>query len=214
MPLASIDTFWRKSLPGSGTSELSTRTAQALTGTEQTVKVLLAGPFGVGKTTFVDTVSQIAPLTTEEVMTHAGAAVDHTSLPDKRTTTVGMDFGRLSLSKDLVLYLFGAPGQPRFYPVLKDLAFGALGALVLADTRSLERVYPILTLIEDLDLPYVIAVNTFDGAPVHQAERLRDVMALEPGTPLVMCDARDHPSSVNALAALMTYLLTLTETVR
>ncbi|TXL83976.1 ATP/GTP-binding protein [Streptomyces sp. IB2014 016-6] len=181
-----------------------------LTGSEQAVKILIAGPFSVGKTTLVGSVSEIKPLTTEEVMTSAGVGVDNTDHLDKTTTTVAMDFGRVSLSKRLVLYLFGAPGQPRFYPVLEDLSRGALGALVLADTRSLDKTYPILQLVEDLGLPYIVAVNTFDDAPAHDPGRLRHVMDLEAGTPLVMCDARDRRSSVTALTTLVEHLLTLT----
>ncbi len=186
------------------------RTAPALRGDERTVKILIAGHFGAGKTTFVHSLSQIAPLSTEEVMTTASVGTDHTSLPEKTSTTVAMDFGRLSLTDDLVLYLFGAPGQPRFFPVLRDLAFGALGALVLVDTRRLEDTYPILELIEDLDLPYAIAINRFDQAPEHTVERLREVMDLEPETPLVICDARELRSSTDALITLTRHVLTLT----
>lgn len=194
-------------MPGSNACE--PRTAPPLTGSEEAVKILIAGALGVGKTTLVGSVSQIEPLTTEEVMTGAGVGVDDTGHPDKTTTTVAMDFGRVSLSKRLVLYLFGAPGQPRFYPVLENLSDGALGAVVLADTRSLDRTYPILHLVEDLGLPYVVAVNTFDDAPSHDPERLRKVMDLEAGTPLVMCDARDRHSSVGALRTLVEHQLNL-----
>ncbi|MEU6214381.1 MULTISPECIES: ATP/GTP-binding protein [unclassified Streptomyces] len=174
------------------------------------MKVLLCGHLGAGKSTFVGTLSQIAPVSTEEVMTSAGTAIDHVALPGKATTTVAMDFGRLSLSDDLVLYLFGAPGQQRFFPILQDLAAGALGALILADTRRLAETYPILQLVEDLRLPYTVAINTFDGAPAPAEERLREVMDLTPETPLVRCDARDHTSSRDALIALVRHLLTLT----
>jgi signal recognition particle receptor subunit beta len=182
-----------------------------LRGDETAVKVLVAGHFGVGKTTLVKTLSAIRPLFTEEVMTAASAGTDDLSgVPDKTTTTVAMDFGRLSLTDDLVLYLFGAPGQERFWSVLKDLSRGALGALVLADTRRLGDSYPVLGLMEELGLPYAVAVNHFDGAPAYEPERLRDAMDLTADTPLVICDARDHASCKNALIALVSHLLTLT----
>ncbi|WP_405875770.1 ATP/GTP-binding protein (plasmid) [Streptomyces xanthophaeus] len=181
-----------------------------LRGDERTVKVLVCGHLGAGKTTYVHALSQIAPVSTEEVMTRAGTGVDHVALPDKTTTTVAMDFGRHSLSDDLVLYLFGAPGQARFFPILQDLAIGALGALVLVDTRRLADTYPILQLVEDLRLPYAVAINTFDEAPAVTDQRLRHVMDLPPDTPLVRCDARERPSARDALIALVDHLLTLT----
>jgi hypothetical protein len=180
-----------------------------LRGDERTAKILIAGHFGAGKTTLVQGLSQIAPISTEEVMTSAGAGIDHTNQPGKATTTVAMDFGRLHLSNDLVLYLFGAPGQPRFFDILTDLAYGALGALVLTDTRRLADTYPILELIEQLPLPYTVAINAFDGAPIHSETRLREVMDLSDPTPLVTCDARDPRSSRIALIALIDHLLTL-----
>ncbi|MEV8605608.1 ATP/GTP-binding protein [Streptomyces griseoviridis] len=172
------------------------------------MKIMVAGHFGAGKSTLVHGLSQIPPVSTEEVMTSAGVGIDHTPLPTKSTTTVAMDFGRLHLSNDLVLYLFGAPGQARFFPVLEDLAVGALGALVLTDTRRLADTYPILQLIEDLNLSYAVAVNRFDGAPVIDDQRLRQVMDLADDTPLVACDARERSSSRDALIALVSHLLT------
>ncbi|MGW7312239.1 GTP-binding protein [Streptomyces sp. NPDC054865] len=163
---------------------------------------------GAGKTTYVGSLSEIAPVHTEEVMTQAGDGVDHLTLPHKSTTTVAMDFGRLALSDSLILYLFGAPGQERFFPILQDLAVGALGALVLADTRRLADTYPILQLVEDLGLPYAVAVNTFTEAPDLPDRRLREVMDLTAGTPLVRCDARDRAGSRDALIALVDHLLT------
>ncbi|MGW1616173.1 GTP-binding protein [Streptomyces sp. NPDC002285] len=191
------------SLPGFNGSKPS-----ILRGDERTAKVLIAGHFGAGKTTFVHGLSQIAPVSTEEVMTSAGEGIDHSDLPQKTTTTVAMDFGRLHLADDLVLYLFGAPGQPRFFNILKDLAYGALGALVLTDTRRLHETYPILELVEQLHLPYAVAVNAFDGAPVHAEPRLRQVMDLAERTPLVTCDAREPTSSRHALIVLIRHLLT------
>jgi signal recognition particle receptor subunit beta len=181
-----------------------------LRGDETTVKVLIAGHFGVGKTTYVKTLSSIRPLLTEEVMTAASVGTDDLSgVPQKTTTTVAMDFGRLSLSDELVLYLFGAPGQQRFWSVVTDLARGALGALVLADTRRLGDSYPVMGLMEELGLPYAVAVNHFDGAPEYEREQLRDAMDLEIDTPLVVCDARDHESAKRALIELVTYLIAL-----
>ncbi|MFF6979372.1 ATP/GTP-binding protein [Streptomyces sp. NPDC008343] len=179
-----------------------------LRGDERTAKVLIAGHFGAGKTTFVHGLSQIAPVSTEEVMTSAGEGIDHSDLPQKTTTTVAMDFGRLHLADDLVLYLFGAPGQPRFFNILTALAYGALGALVLTDTRRLHETYPILELVEQLHMPYAVAVNAFDGAPVHAEPRLRQVMDLTETTPLITCDAREPTSSRNALIVLIRHLLT------
>nr|WP_243869557.1 ATP/GTP-binding protein [Streptomyces liangshanensis] len=182
-----------------------------LRGDETAVKILVAGHFGVGKTTYVKTLSAIRPLLTEELMTTASEGTDDLSgVPGKTTTTVAMDFGRLNLSEDLVLYLFGAPGQERFWSVVADLSRGALGALVLADTRKLGDSYPVLGLMEDLGLPYAVAVNLFDGAPTYELPQLRDAMDLAPETPLVICDARDHASAKNALVELVTHLLTLT----
>lgn len=182
-----------------------------LRGDETAVKILIAGHFAVGKTTFVKTLSAIRPLLTEELMTTASEGTDDLSgVPDKSTTTVAMDFGRLSLSDDLVLYLFGAPGQERFWSVVSDLARGALGALVLADTRRLGESFPVLGLMEELGLPYAVAVNRFDDAPEYGTEALRDAMDLPPDTPLVICDARDHASAKNALVELVSHLLTLT----
>ncbi|MEU7072929.1 ATP/GTP-binding protein [Streptomyces narbonensis] len=180
-----------------------------LRGDERTAKILVAGHFAAGKTTLVHGLSQIPPVSTEEVMTSAGADLDHTDLPAKTTTTVAMDFGRLHLADDLVLYLFGAPGQPRFFNILTDLARGALGALVLTDTRRLDETYPILERVERLRLPYTVAVNAFDGAPTYPESRLREVMALDDTTPLVTCDARDRDSTRNALIVLVRHLVTL-----
>ncbi|MFD4554879.1 ATP/GTP-binding protein [Streptomyces sp. NPDC058469] len=188
----------------------SSEPAPVLRGTELTRKILVAGALGAGKTTLIGSVSQIKPVTTEETMTSVGADVDRTELPGKTKTTVAMDFGRLHLNDNLVLYLFGAPGQPRFFPILKDLAHGALGVLLLVDTRRLGDTYPILELIEDLALPYAVVVNRFDGAPEPTADRLRAVMRLEATTPVVACDARVRSSCRDALVALVKHLLTLT----
>ncbi|MFE1839824.1 GTP-binding protein [Streptomyces sviceus] len=179
-----------------------------LRGTETTRKILIVGHMGAGKTTMIESISEIRPVRTEETMTTAAAHVDRADLPDKTTTTVAMDFGRIHLSDQLVLYLFGAPGQERFFNILEDLARGALGALVLCDPRHLAETYPILELIEELELTYTIAVNQFDDAPRYTEERLREVMDLAPATPLVFCDARSRVSTRDALIVLVQDLLT------
>ena len=174
------------------------------------VKILIVGHFAVGKTTYVGTLSEIRPLRTEERMTQAGAAVDDLAgIRGKTTTTVAMDFGRLTLSDDLVLYLFGAPGQQRFTRLWDDLARGALGALVLVDTARLEESFSVMDLVEKQGLPYAVAVNHFDGSPLFPDAEVREALDLAPATPLVTCDARDRRSATEALISLVDHLLTL-----
>ncbi|MGA4545423.1 GTP-binding protein [Uniformispora flossi] len=171
------------------------------------VKLLVVGHFAVGKTTFVGTLSEIRPLHTEEKMTQAGALVDDLSgVPDKTTTTVAMDFGRLTLNDQIVLYLFGAPGQQRFTRLWRDMTQGALGALVLADTRRLDQSFEVMGLLEEHGLPYAVAVNHFPDAPFYADADIREALDLLPETPLVTCDARDARSSTQALIALVEYL--------
>lgn len=170
-------------------------------------KILVVGPLGVGKTTLIGTVSEIEPLFTEAAMTQAGARVDTPPDSTKTTTTVALDFGRLTIDGDLVLYLFGTPGQQRFLPAWRDLAKGALGALALVDTRDLTASFDALGNLEDLDLPFAVAVNVFPGSPLHDAADLRAALDLLPETPLVTCDARDEESSIRALIALVSHLI-------
>ncbi|MEV8346921.1 GTP-binding protein [Streptomyces niveus] len=175
-------------------------------GDHQRVKILVAGPLGVGKTTAIRTLSQIPTLHTDEVMTDAAAGADDLSfvgLRDKKTTTVAIDFGRLTLPGDrVVLYLYGTPGQRRFLPLWEGIAFGALGALVLVDTRRLDESFEVMDLIEERGLPYAVAVNTFPDSPDYDLEIVRKKLDLAPDTPLVTCDAREMDSSLNSLIAL------------
>ncbi|WP_269858028.1 GTP-binding protein [Streptomyces sp. RPT161] len=180
-----------------------------LAGTDQVlIKLLIAGPFAVGKTTLIRAISEIAPLHTEEVMTQAGALVDHLAgVKDKTTTTVAIDFGRLTLPNNLVLYLFGTPGQRRFRLLWEDIAQGAVGALVMVDTRRLEESFEVMDLIEEAGLRYAVAVNPFPEAPTYDADTLRDHLDLHPGTPLVLCDARSRGQSLDALIALVEHVI-------
>ncbi|MEU0369829.1 ATP/GTP-binding protein [Streptomyces sp. NPDC006283] len=174
------------------------------------VKILVAGPFGVGKTTLIDSVSEIRPLHTEEHLTEASATVDDLAgVRDKTTTTVAVDFGRISLGGGIVLYLFGTPGQERFRSLWNDIAYGALGALVLVDTRRIDDSFDVLGMVEESGLPYAVALNTFPDSKSYGEEQLRRALDLEPDTPLVMCDARDTNSSVDALLALVQHLIHL-----
>ncbi|MGQ4476424.1 GTP-binding protein [Streptomyces sp. SAS_276] len=173
------------------------------------VKILVAGPFGVGKTTLIDSVSEIRPLHTEERLSEASAQVDDLDgVREKATTTVAIDFGRISLPGGIVLYLFGTPGQERFRALWEDIAYGALGALVLVDSRRIDASFDVLGMVEESGLPYAVAFNTFPDAPRHfTEEQLRAALDLESTTPLVTCDARNADSSVDALLALVQHLI-------
>ncbi|MEV5684863.1 ATP/GTP-binding protein [Streptomyces sp. NPDC052164] len=173
------------------------------------MKLVVTGPFGVGKTTLIRTLSEIPTLHTEETMTQSSTALDDTAgLPDKTTTTVAVDFGRLTVPDDLVLYMFGTPGQERFFPLWADIARGALGALVLVDTRRLEDSFAVMDMVEEHGLAYAVAVNRFPDAPTHTDEVLRKHLDLAPETPLVQCDARERRGSFDALIALAEHALT------
>ncbi|WP_209647533.1 GTP-binding protein [Kibdelosporangium banguiense] len=172
------------------------------------VKILVAGGFGVGKTTMVAAVSEIAPLSTEELLTEAGVGVDDLAgIENKRTTTVALDFGRITISPELILYLFGTPGQGRFWFMWDELAFGCLGAVVLADTRRLDTCFPSIDFFERRGLPFVIAVNCFDGADRYDLEEVRDALDVGPDVPIALCDARDRDSAKEVLVTLVEYVL-------
>ncbi|MGV9565646.1 GTP-binding protein [Streptomyces sp. NPDC003480] len=178
--------------------------------TQAAVKIVIVGGFGVGKTTMVGSVSEIRPLTTEETMTQAGIGVDDNYGSDSKTaTTVAMDFGRIGITEQLVLYLFGTPGQERFWFLWNGLFEGALGAVVLLDTRRLEVSFDVIGRLEERGVPFVVAVNSFPDAPRYPIEELRGALDLSEEIPIMECDARRRASSREVLMTLMRFLHSL-----
>jgi signal recognition particle receptor subunit beta len=176
----------------------------------QALKILVAGGFGAGKTTLVGAVSEIPPLRTEEVLTTAGVETDDiTGVASKTTTTVAMDFGRITISPALVLYLFGTPGQNRFWFLWDELATGALGAVVLADTRRLADSFAAIDYFEQRGTPFVIAVNCFDSEQPYTETQVRDALDIDGHVPILLCDARDRISVKNVLITLVEHVLVM-----
>jgi uncharacterized protein len=174
------------------------------------VKILIAGGFGVGKTTMVGSVSEIRPLRTEEMLTELSSGVDDLSgVEDKTTTTVALDFGRITINPELILYLFGTPGQERFWFMWDELAYAALGAVVLADTRRLESCFAAVDFFERRKIPFMIAVNCFDNAPLYEVQEVREALSVDNAIPTVLCDVRKRNSSKQVLVTLLEYLIGL-----
>ncbi|PRW64044.1 GTP-binding protein [Actinopolyspora mortivallis] len=174
------------------------------------VKVLVLGPFAVGKSTFVGTLSEIPPLYTEETITRTGAVADDPhGISGKTTTTVALDFGRRTLNDRLVLYMFGTPGQRRFLSLWEDLAYGSLGALVLADIARIEESFEIIGVLEERGMPYAVAINDFRNAEMPPDEELREAFDLLPEVPLVTCDARERDSAARAMISLVEHVLSV-----
>ncbi|MEV5572396.1 ATP/GTP-binding protein [Spirillospora sp. NPDC052269] len=172
-------------------------------------KILIAGGFGVGKTTMVGSISEIRPLRTEELLSDRGAGVDDTTgVAEKTSTTVAMDFGRITMGGGLILYLFGTPGQQRFWFMWDELALGAVGAVVLADVRRLADSFAAIDYFEDRGTPFMVAVNCFDGAERKDPADVRIALDLDTDVPLVMCDVRSRDSAKEVLISMVEHVLT------
>ncbi|MFV2176753.1 ATP/GTP-binding protein [Actinomadura sp. LOL_016] len=176
--------------------------------THTPLKILVAGGFGAGKTTLVGAVSEIRPLRTEEVLTDAGSTVDDLrGVEGKTTTTVAMDFGRLAFADGITLYLFGTPGQERFWFMWEEMAYGAIGAVVLADTRRLTASFDSIDFFERRETPFIVAVNCFDGTRTHTLKQIRTALDVDPRIPIVLCDARRPDSAKSVLVTLVEHAL-------
>ncbi|MGQ4599770.1 ATP/GTP-binding protein [Nocardia sp. R6R-6] len=174
----------------------------------KSAKILISGGFGVGKTTMVSSISEVPPLRTEELLTDAGAGVDDlTGIDRKTTTTVALDFGRITIDGELVVYLFGTPGQDRFWFLWDELSRGALGAVILVDPRRLENSFPAIDYFERRAVPFVIGVNCFDTGPIYTTEEVHTALDLDAGLPVLLCDARRRDSAKDLLLTLVEHLM-------